>query len=387
MMEVMGKISDDSNAPHKVKSNRNSNIEALKLIAIILIVISHSVPYVDNYTHPYLIDLRYSSESVQQVVMVLLRNFGQVGNLIFMVSSFWYRQDSDRIKVRKAPGIIFDTILISFFYAIISIILNISIEPWDFRMMLQPISFSAWWFVTCYLITYLIHPALNRAISIMSDRVMAFVVCVLAYAYSFCALLWRASFYYNNLIGFVYVYILVGAVHRFINKSIENPQDSKALAYRGITRWLTPCGIIFHIIFTIVLNFIGLHIEKFGNDMLRFNSIFNPVFILIAISAVLNALLQNTKKVQIINYFASLSLLIYLFHDSILVFKYLVPDVYYKWVTEHVNDGFVLPWVFVLAFVLFMGGLLLSIVYQSSVKRFTESISYNCAKVVERWIC
>ena len=368
------------------RCERNSNIEVIKLVAILMIIISHSVPYVDNYSHPYLIDLRYSSESVQQVVMIMLRNLGQIGNLIFMISSFWFLQNSKRVNISKVINIILDTIVVSAFYILVARILGIQIDPWDFRMMKHPISLAAWWFVTCYLIVYIVHPALNQAFQILSGKVMILSIVIAVYAISIHTLWWRSSFYYSSLIGLIYIYFIVSVTHYAVKRIRESCDTNTLRKYKRTVSWLVPFGIFLHIAFLTLFNYVGLHFERLGNDMLRFNIIINPIFIIVAMSVFLIVLFREPRRIRVINYLSSLSLLIYLFHNSILIYKYIVPDIYFKWVFEHINGDILLPLVFLLAFLLLVWGLLLSLIYDKSLRRITVGVSNRVGTVIERWV-
>ena len=71
--------------------SRNSGIEILKIIAIILIVISHVTQtlYSNNpiFSNEYVLEVRYSSKNIQHLILAWFSTFGAHGNLIFFVSS------------------------------------------------------------------------------------------------------------------------------------------------------------------------------------------------------------------------------------------------------------------------------------------------------------
>ena len=75
------------NAKNFGGGNRSSSVELLKIIAIIFIVISHAMP--DNVTGSLkeIIDINCATTNVQYFIVALLHNLGQIGNVIFIISS------------------------------------------------------------------------------------------------------------------------------------------------------------------------------------------------------------------------------------------------------------------------------------------------------------
>lgn len=62
---------------------RNSSIELLKIIALILIVISHSVPFYGNTESIAYIELGIATKDMTVFILNLLKCCGQVGNILF----------------------------------------------------------------------------------------------------------------------------------------------------------------------------------------------------------------------------------------------------------------------------------------------------------------
>ena len=78
---------------------RNSSIEAIKIFAIISIIISHVVlsleikgtPYVS--LDDYVVDLTKAAVNNQYLVASMLRYGGELGNTVFFLSSAWFLLD------------------------------------------------------------------------------------------------------------------------------------------------------------------------------------------------------------------------------------------------------------------------------------------------------
>lgn len=77
------------------KKERNSGIELLKIIAIVLIVISHVVytlktvnPYISY--NGYVVDLSIATADIWKFILAIFSYFGALGNSIFFICSAWF---------------------------------------------------------------------------------------------------------------------------------------------------------------------------------------------------------------------------------------------------------------------------------------------------------
>ena len=82
----------------KSKKRRNSSIELLKIIALMLIAISHSVPGYGNIESSTYVDMNIASNDILKIVYVILMSLGQIGNVIFIISSAYFLIDSKNAK-------------------------------------------------------------------------------------------------------------------------------------------------------------------------------------------------------------------------------------------------------------------------------------------------
>lgn len=144
---------------------RNSSIESLKILAVIMIVLSHSGFYTID-AHPdqqylFIVDMEKSTSDVQIFLHQLFRNMGQIGNAIFIICSSWFLIDDKAIKVNKILHVIGDCFLISISAVLLFCLLGYDFSAKILLKQFMPVTFANSWFVTCYLILYAIHPMLN----------------------------------------------------------------------------------------------------------------------------------------------------------------------------------------------------------------------------------
>lgn len=157
------KRSIQSSNKEKVKSERNSSIELLKIISILIIVISHTVPFGDYFTHYFngYLNLNMASSNIQHIILVLFRYLGNIGNVIFIICSSYFLIDSKKINIRKVTYILIDSFTISIIFLLICLLLKYDVSSLAMLRAFFPITFKNNWFVGCYLLFYIIHPFLN----------------------------------------------------------------------------------------------------------------------------------------------------------------------------------------------------------------------------------
>ena len=97
---------------------RDSGIETLKVISILLIVISHIVQTLSSENtfvgyNDYILNLSCATTNSQYILLMILRHFGALGNNIFFVCSAWFLLDSKKVSERKIADIMSDVWMIS----------------------------------------------------------------------------------------------------------------------------------------------------------------------------------------------------------------------------------------------------------------------------------
>ena len=107
---------------NKTQKVRESGIELLKLIAIIFIVLHHtamsaikSLPELPLY-------------GVNSTLLKLIELLGPIGNVLFIVCSFWFLVDSMRVKASKVVTIILQSVVISLLWLSSLLIAGVEID-------------------------------------------------------------------------------------------------------------------------------------------------------------------------------------------------------------------------------------------------------------------
>lgn len=100
---------------------RQSGIELLKIIAMVLIVIAHCVQTIAESDKFVLhnINIVQPTKDIAIFALQIFYYFGVLGNSIFFISSAWFLVDSSNIKLNKIMYIVLNNIAISVIFMLI----------------------------------------------------------------------------------------------------------------------------------------------------------------------------------------------------------------------------------------------------------------------------
>lgn len=365
----------DTIAIKKQNQIRISSVELLKIIAIILIILSHIVQTFspDNIFTPYkdfMMDLSYATTNTQFFILSLFRTFGALGNTIFFVCSAWFLLENDTMKPKKIFRLIFEIWVVSVIILLITLCnQSIPIDTKNIIRSFVPTISNNNWYLTCYILFYAVHPFLNQIIKTMKQPQLLRTTITLSILYIGFNFLKPDLFFTSYLILWCTIYFIIAYVKIYLRDFSEHKKNS--YLFLGI-------GILGHILLMMIINFLGLKISFFHDKLLYFGSSSSPFFLIIAISSLQLALQRKTYH-KSINYIASLSILIYIIHENIILRTYYRP---YILNAIYQQDGYnnILLWVILLAFVISIFSFILSVIFQYI---FDKKLFHLCDKLYD----
>lgn len=349
------------------KTIRDSGIELLKIIALFLIVISHVVqtlrsenPYVPY--HDFIVNLSVASTDIRNFILTLFSYFGVLGNSCFFISSSWFLLRSSKYNPRKWFYILFDVWFISIIILAVTLLVRNGNIPG--KLIIKscfPTTFSNNWYLTCYLLFYPMHLILNSIIHIMDKKQLLRVSVALFFLYSVFNFIWWGLFFASLIILWVAVYFVIAYLQLYMVDFTNCIKCNIILLLLGVAGYI---GI------ALAANILGLHITFFYNKVLHWATNCNPFLIAISI-ALFNLMRRLTFKNKIINYVSSLSLLIYIIHENIILRFYYRPAM---WEYIYRNYGYdkLILWVLVLSFLVFVFGAVTAVIYDKIIRRMMQ---------------
>lgn len=256
-----------------------------------------------GYTQIY-VNLNLTKFSFTHIVFTLFRWCGQIGDTLFIAVSAWFLCDSKKIKVNKIVRMAMDSWMISVIGLFLGLIF-LTPTLTEIIKSLFPIRYRMNWFVGCYIIYYLIHPLLNKAVEALNKPAFRNFVVILFVAYSVLGCI-QQEYYYTNLVGFICIHYFVMYMKRYMNQEKTIKRDITII-----------CGAVCLILLWIVsVNFCGRYIAFIHNHNLLGCTFINPCIIFLALAALHIAITCKESHCGIVNWITRYSLLIYLIHGS-----------------------------------------------------------------------
>lgn len=358
--------------------DRNSSIELLKIVAILLIICSHvvqtlgsadsSLPFQD-----YVVNLATATTDISRLILTMLRYSGALGNTLFFICSAWFLLDSKRASKEKIITMLLDIWIISVIILGVMLCLKRGDIPLNLIIKsLLPTTFANNWYLTCYLLFYPIHPILNKIIGALTQKELLRVAVILSVLY--IGFNYISSFFFPSaLILWVTIYFDMAYLKIYMEDCLSKTRVNIAMLIVGLAG---NCGIV------ILTNYLGLQIPFFESKLLHWNNNCSPFLILIALAA-FNLARQRKFANPAINGVSKLSLLIYIIHENIFLRSYFRPMMW-QYIYETFGYKYIVLWVFAMVAVIFAVSLIASVAYQLTLHRVVKIISKRLAETLAK---
>ena len=350
------------------KSNiRQSGIELLKLLAMFLIVVSHTIQSIgqispDNPVYNNnVINLCDSTGNIQYLIMALIWNFVMYGVDVFFVSSAWFLSRKNSFKTDKLVKLLANTWTISVIFLLAYLLAGVHVSGKLIVKSLLPTLFANNWFVTCYIMLYVIHPLLNMICDRAGRRVHGIIV-ISGMAYCIVTYVSEYLLFYSRLIIATIIYISVCYLRKYMGDIADRKRLNAAL-FAG--------AFAANVVIILLINLAGSRYTFANGLLMHTNVIQNPFIILMAVTS-FNIFRCMNLRSRTVNYLSSLTLFIYLIHENILFRTYTKPEI---WDSLLIKRGYenILGSCMLFSSVLFAVSVLLAALYDISLNRLISS--------------
>lgn len=344
----------------KVKT-RESNIEALRIISMLFIILFH---YVANC------NFQYTNLSLNNLMIKTILFFGELGVNLFILITGYYLCES-KMSLKKLVLIIGEV----FFYNLLNYFIGYKIgyiNSLNDLKILFPVITGYYWFITGYILVYILSPYFNKLISIFSKReyqkfllITLTIWCIIPTVLGFFYNSSERLLYFNGFIWLSLMYFIGAYIRKYNIKSLNTKKKS-----------IITCGITFLIMILSICI-----IDSFKETFLRigttetayFRSPNNLLMIILSISCFMFFKNLSIKRNIIINKIASTTLGIYLFHEGVLK-KYIWGTLFKSNIYIYTNSWFL--YALSATVIIFFIGLVIDLIRQ-----FLEKILFK--KIIE----
>ena len=291
------------------KLNRKSNIELLRILAMIMIIAHHYCLY-GGWN-------KITGLNLNNAILDFLVIGGKIGVAIFILI-FGYFGVKSKFTLKKLIRLILQVV----FYTVIFETINIAINGWpgikEVIKMCFPITFSVYWFMTAYCVLYLISPYINKLFNNLNKKELKRLLIIMGVlSCGVITTIFQVNRGINDLFVFVFLYILGAYISTYCKE--------KRFKY-GLVVAIASYLLIFatQLIFEV----------KFTNHINYFITLYSLPIITCAVMLVLYFKDVNIQS-TVINTMASATLGVYLIHEnkfvrSLLWTKILKSDSFYN---------------------------------------------------------
>lgn len=293
----------------KLKKNRNSNLEFLRIIAMFFIVAHHWSVHGFGFNLPV---------STNLVIVNFFALLGKIGVCIFILISSYFMINSN-FTLRKFLNLEGEVYFYSIMFLIIFTLFITPVNNINTKIILKslfPLGCNAYWFYTDYIILMIISPFLNKFIHSISTKDYLKLMIILIGIWSIYPTIFGKYFGFNDMIWFIVLYVLGGFIRLHIS---VNKINIWRLSYICIL-FLALMSILY-----ISTNFIGILTQNklifdFSKNFIKSQNLFVLIISLLLFLIFLGRKEFNNKYINVI---AGSSFGVYLIHDNIIVRSFL----------------------------------------------------------------
>ena len=361
-----------------MKKERESGIELYKVIAIFLIVLSHVIQtltepnYVLGIGEGTFINIATATTDLNVLLLALFRICGALGNNIFFICSAWFLVNSKKMSLKKVIHMILDVWIINMivFWGLHAI--GIQFQVSDTVRTFFPTTFANNWYITCYLLFYLIYPFLNRMLEQLNISEHFALTSFLFMIYFIIPVLPLEEinlFFANELVIFLATYVIVSFIKIYKNEWTENLKLNKGILF---------VSIVSYVALILSVDYLGLRTNYFLNRLVRWNMNNSLFMFLIAFSS-FNMMKKKKFINRTINYFSSLSLLVYIFHENLAFRRYFRPVIEFS-----ILRRFGIEHAFICAVFMAVSLAILSFIISAVYKIFFTKIVSKLSSIISR---
>lgn len=361
-----------------MKKERESGIELYKVIAIFLIVLSHVIQtltepnYVLGIGEGTFINIATATTDLNVLLLALFRICGALGNNMFFICSAWFLVNSKKMSLKKVIHMILDVWIINIivFWGLHAI--GIQFQVSDTVRTFFPTTFANNWYITCYLLFYLIYPFLNRMLEQLNISEHFALTSFLFMIYFIIPVLPLEEinlFFANELVIFLATYVIVSFIKIYKNEWTENLKLNKGILF---------VSIVSYVALILSVDYLGLRTNYFLNRLVRWNMNNSLFMFLIAFSS-FNMMKKKKFINRTINYFSSLSLLVYIFHENLAFRRYFRPVIEFS-----ILRRFGIEHAFICAVFMAVSLAILSFIISAVYKIFFTKIVSKLSSIISR---
>lgn len=354
--------------------NRINGLDFLKFVAMLLITFSHFIPSILNSV--------FQSTSTQLLYFydILFKTTGQLGNILFLCTAFFFMLNNDKIKSSRIINIYFNcviTMIIGLCIAeIIDHIYGTAFSPTADNVLgwiriFFPLSTETYWFLTFYILIYIAHPILNKCIQIMNQKTHL-ILCIFMFFYIG---LIRKIFGLTDTIfmPLVLIYFVIAYFKKYPTNIHNNIKYNLLIACLSLAL-LFPVLYAFHYL---------MDGETFFNAISTRFLLWSSIFIIPFGVSLTNVFANLKMRNSIFTKLGKKSMLCYILVNNVYIIFISLTFYYDYCIFVYFGTQYVLAWWLLGSIVYFSIGMIFIYLYSLTLSPLLIKVSNICGKTIE----
>lgn len=284
----------DLNVPKK--KERDLSLDLVRIFSMSMICVSHYILYSDV--------IPQSNGAEKVILSVIYAVASSVVNTFVILSGFLLF--NKRFKLESLFKLWLEIIFVGAASILIGKFWGIEIGVKQLALAFAPLSVGSYWFINVYVVLYMIHGLIDKALDSLSYK--QFTFCVLAQIFFICCVcslnpFINAERFIGNSLGSILLFVLLYSVGCYLKKYSHNVFETKAF-------------YIFSIVSLVCLSIILCTQYVFPKkmDLISSYSLFRVVISIFTFLCIRKIKLK--KKAAFISFMAQAAIAVYLFQES-----------------------------------------------------------------------
>lgn len=283
-------------------SVRQSNIELLRIIAMVMIVGHHFA------VHGWEGGFPYPSISVNRLWIQFIQMGGKIGVNVFVLISGYFLIVAPKIKISK---VIKFWLQIAFYsFIIFALFVGTGLKSFSVIELVKhifPVIMNQWWFASTYFVLYLLSPYINILLKNLNRRQYIIFLVLLGGCWCVIPTFTAQNFQSNSLAWFVYLYAIAGYIKLFGLK--KNVTSKKWILLAIFFAFLTYVSVV-------TFDLLGMKVVFFGKNATFFYNMQSFPMLVISVSLFLGFRALNIGCNKFVNTISAATFGVYLIHEE-----------------------------------------------------------------------
>ena len=334
--------------------NRNTSIELLRIISMIMIMFHHFA-YHGNF------EWNFNEVTLPHLWYDFILMGGKVGVDIFvLISGYFLIENTEKLFQPKKLLKFWGQVV---FYSIMTYLLSVMLRlnAFEIKQLIKvclPITYPGWWFASTYFMLYLIHPFLNKLLHGLSKTEYQYLILMMVLCWSIIPTATTQLFESNSLLWFVTLYGIAGYVNLYGGNQKLQSKHYFSLYFMVL--------IITYTVSTTFL-FLGTKKEEWSTHAIDFFEIERLPILLMAITLFMGFVTLKMNYHKWINMIASATFGVYLIHDSSYIRYYLWTNIFK--INQYQDSIFLILFSILVVFILYVSCTMIDLIRKKLVEK------------------